>query len=109
MSSADLNNGSSDFRHPEKADSGDELTRVYGGLTPRVFFGQLVEVFHPARSLQAERERALFLYRRMRDYRRRLWACTIISMLVLMAPLICLISPSDLGSTWFVCGLCAEG
>jgi hypothetical protein len=109
MSSADLNNGSSDFRHPQKADAADELTRIYGGLTPRVFFGQLVEIFHPAGSLQAERERASFLYRRMREYRRYLWICTIISMLLLMAPLLCLISPADLGPTWFVCGLAAEG
>ena len=58
MSSADLNNGSPDFRHPEKADSVDELTRVYGGIAPRIFFSQLVQDFRPARSLQPELERA---------------------------------------------------
>ena len=108
MSSADLNNGSSDFRHPEKVDSVDELTRVYGGLTPRMFFGQLVQVFRPAQSLQAEEERALFLYRRMRNYRRHLWGCTIIAILLLLEPLLCLVSPVDLGLTYFVCGLVAE-
>ena len=58
MSSADLNNGSPDFRHPEKTDSVDELTRVYGGLAPRIFFSQLVQDFRPIRSLQPELERA---------------------------------------------------
>src|SRR5580704_7550425 len=71
MSSADLNNGSSDFRHPEKAESVDELTRVYGGLAPKIFFTQLLQDFRPIRSLQPDLERASFLYRRMRSY--RLW------------------------------------
>jgi hypothetical protein len=109
MSSADLNNGSPDFRHPEKTDSVDELTRVYGGLAPKMFFSQLVEDFRPIRSLQPELERASFLYRRMRGYRHWLWFCTTISVLVLMVPLLCLISPTELGLTWFVGGLCAEG
>ena len=109
MSSADLNNGSSDFRHPEKADSVDELTRVYGGLAPKIFFSQLVQDFRPIRSLQPELERASFLYRRMRGYRLWLWFSTILSILVLMVPLLCLISPADLGLAWFIGGLCIEG
>src|SRR5258708_21980627 len=109
MSSADLNNGSSDFREAEKGDSGEELRGVYGGLAPKIFFSQLVQDFRPIRSLQPELERALFLYRRMRGYRLWLWFCTIIWIFVLTVPILCLISPSDLGLTWFICGLCAEG
>jgi hypothetical protein len=108
MSSADLNNGSPDFRHPEKADSVDELTRVYGGIAPRIFFSQLVQDFRPARSLQPELERASFLYRRMRAYRLSLWFWSVISILVPALPLLCLISPADVGLAWFVCAICAE-
>lgn len=109
MSSADLNNGSSDFRHPEKTDSVDELTRVYGGLAPRNFFSQLVQDFRPIRSLQPELERASFLYRRMRGYRLWLWFWSVISILVPTLPLLCLISTADLGLVWLVCAICAEG
>jgi hypothetical protein len=109
MSSADLNNGSPDFRHPEKADSVDELTRVYGGIAPRIFFNQLVQDFRPIHSLQSELERASFLYRRMRVYRFWLWFWSAISILVPTLPLLCLISPADLGLAWFVCAICAEG
>ena len=109
MSSADLNNGSPDFRHPEKADSVDELTRVYGGIAPRIFFSQLVQDFRPIRSLQSELERASFLYRRMRVYRVWLWFWSAISILVPTLPLLCLVSPADLGLAWFVCAICAEG
>jgi hypothetical protein len=109
MSSADLNNGSSDFRHPEKVDSVDELTRVYGGLAPKIFFSQLVQDFRLVRSLQPELERASFLYRRMRGYRLWLWFCTVIWIFVLTVPILCLISPADLSLIWFICGLCAEG
>src|SRR5260221_3291971 len=108
MSSADLNNGSSDFRHPEKADSVDELTRVYGGLAPKIFFSQLVQDFRPIRSLQPELERALFLYRRMRGYPPWLWFFTIIWIFFLTVSILCLISTSDLGLTWFICVLCAQ-
>jgi hypothetical protein len=109
MSSADLNNGSSDFRHPEKTDSVDELTRVYGGLAPRIFFSQLVQDFRPIRSLQPELERASFLYRRMRSYRLCLWLWSVIAILIPTIPLLCLISPPDIGLVGFVCALCAEG
>ena len=109
MSSADLNNGSPDFRHPEKTDSVDELTRVYGGLAPRLFFSQLVQDFRPVRSLQPELDRASFLYCRMRGYRLWLLFWSAISILIPTLPLLCLISPADLGLTWFVCAICAEG
>jgi hypothetical protein len=109
MSSADLNNGSPDSRHPEKTDSVDELTRVYGGLAPRNFFSQLVQDFRPSRSLQPELERASFLYRRMRGYRLWLWFWSVISILVPTLPLLCLISTADLGLVWLVCAICTEG
>jgi hypothetical protein len=109
MSSADLNNGSPDFRHPEKADSVDELTRVYGGIAPRIFFNQLVQDFRPIHSLQSELERALFLYRRMRVYRFWLWFWSAIAILVPTLPLLCLVSPVDLGLAWFVCAISGEG
>src|ERR1700731_3772180 len=102
MSSADLNNGSSDFRHPEKVDSVDELTRVYGGLAPKIFFSQLVQDFRLIRSFKPELERASFLYRRMRGYRLWLWLCTVVWILVLTVPVLCLISPGDLSLIWFI-------
>jgi hypothetical protein len=108
MSSADLNNGNHDFRHPERTDSVDELTRVYGGLAPRIFFSQLVQDFRPIRSLQPELDRASFLYRRMRGYRLWLWFWSAISILVPTLPLLSLIFPADLGLVWFVCAIGAE-
>ena len=47
MSFADLNDENSEFEHPERAASVEDLVRVYGGLTPNAFFNELVRVLGP--------------------------------------------------------------
>jgi len=37
MSFANLNDENSEFKHPEKAASVEDIVRVYGGLTPNAF------------------------------------------------------------------------
>ncbi len=73
MSFANLNDENSEFKHPEKAASVEDIVRVYGGLTPNAFFNELVRVLGPYRSLQADLDRAIFLYQRMRSAHRALW------------------------------------
>jgi hypothetical protein len=106
MSFADLNDENS--KHPEKAASVESLVRVYGGLTPNAFFNELVRVSGTYRSLQADFERAVFLYQRMRNVHRALWRWALWSVIVLLAPLICLVAPTELRFSTFSAGILAE-
>src|SRR5258707_2540185 len=95
MSFANLNDENSEFKHPEKAASVEDIVRVYGGLTPNAFFNELVRVLGPYRSLQADLDRAIFLYQRMRRAHRALWRWALSSVVILLAPLICLLAPTE--------------
>ena len=98
MSFANLNDGNSEFKHPEKAASVEDIVRVYGGLTPNAFFNELVRVLGPYRSLQADLDRAIFLYQRMRIAHRALWRWALTSVVILLAPLVCLLAQTSGGS-----------
>src|SRR5260221_7836625 len=95
MSFADLNEENSEFGHPEKAASVEDIVRVYGGLPPNAFFNELVRVLGPYRLLQADLERAIFFYQRMRRAHRALLRWVILSVLILLAPLVCLLNPNE--------------
>jgi hypothetical protein len=108
MSFADLNDENSKFKHPEKAASVEDLVRVYGGLTPNAFFNELVRVLGPYRSLQSDLERAIFLYHRMRSAHQALWRWALSSIVILLAPLICLLAPTEWRSSTFFAGILVE-
>src|SRR5258707_15481127 len=95
MSFANLNDENSEFKHPEKAASVEDIVRVYGGLTPNAFFNELVRVLGPYRSLQADLDRGIFLYQRMRSAHRALWRWALSSVGILLAPLVCLLAPNE--------------
>src|SRR5258707_7623588 len=96
MSFADLNDENSEFKHPEKAASVEDIVRVYGGLTPNAFFNELVPVLCPYPSLPADLERAIFLYQRMRIAHRALLRLALSSVGIILSPLVCLFGPSQL-------------
>jgi hypothetical protein len=108
MSFADLNDENSEFKHPEKAASVEDIVRVYGGLTPNAFFNELVRVLGPYRSLQADLERAIFLYQQMRRAHRALWRWALSSVVILLAPLVCLVAPSEWRFSTFFIGILGE-
>jgi hypothetical protein len=108
MSFANLNDENSEFKHPEKAASVEDIVRVYGGLTPNAFFNELVRVLGPYRSLQADLDRAIFLYQRMRSAHRALWRWALSSVVILLAPLVCLLAPNEWRFGTFFAGILGE-
>jgi hypothetical protein len=108
MSFADLNDENSEFKHPEKAASVEDIVRIYGGLTPNAFFNELVRVLGPYRSLEADLERAIFLYQRMRSAHRALWRWALSSVVILLAPLVCLVAPTEWRFSTFLVGILGE-
>jgi hypothetical protein len=108
MSFADLNDENSEFKHPEKSASVEDIVRIYGGLTPNAFFNELVRVLGPYRSLEADLERAIFLYQQMRDAHRALWRWALSSVVILLAPLACLVAPTEWRFSTFLIGILGE-
>jgi hypothetical protein len=108
MSFANLNDENSEFKHPEKAASVEDIVRVYGGLTPNAFFNELVRALGPYRSLQADLDRAIFLYQRMRSSHRALWRWALSSVVILLAPLVCLLAPNEWRFATFFAGILGE-
>jgi hypothetical protein len=108
MSFANLNDENSEFKHPEKAASVEDIVRVYGGLTPNAFFNELVRILGPFRSLQADLDRAIFLYQQMRRAHRALWRWALSSVVILLAPLVCLLAPTEWRFGTFLVGILAE-
>ena len=56
----------------------------------------------------ADLERAIFLYQRMRRAHRALWRWALSSVVILLAPLVCLVAPSEWRFSTFFIGILGE-
>jgi hypothetical protein len=108
MSFADLNSDNSDYDRSDQANSAAGHLRISSGVNPASFFGAMIRLAGPYAGLAADRDRAAFLYARLRSLRRRLNRAAVLGVAMLLAPLFCLLAPVDLRLPVFFLGLLGE-